>query len=365
MLIDSRIKNWRYDVKISLSCFIGVLSHLMLFPNGWAAEYTGQITVFQNSKPVVVQVNLPTINNGGLENDVVRFSELPSTIVPDRNRCFCFGDNDERTAFVTAFFQINKELEYFNNLLVKMGYPPVPGVKVTMVKKNHPTEGSASLKYGITVSYSSWIVDPGTLAHEVGHWIHQNLIGADSLPFKKGGQSNSLNSAIAEKSGIEEGTANILAAWFLGKSRIHEATFPEWRFDIDTFVRFPDLVISTKNMLIDLLSISRIKEQYPDYYKGVEDLMVLANKDANLMDYLSQPDPYLSSAIINQPLWHASQLYDHNEVISIYLRAISKLKSASAYSDLADQILIETRSLPHIADYLVVQFKLRGLTLSL
>lgn len=135
----------------------------------------------------------------------------------------------------------------------------------------------------------------------------------------------------------------------MGDTPINKATLPEWPYDVNTFIRFPDSEICTIEVMKSLLAIPRIKTEYPEYFITVQNEIEKSKTDSNLKNFLAQPDPYFSSAVINQPLWQASQLFERDLVITIYLRAISNLKSASSYSHLVSQILIEARPYPAIA----------------
>ena len=350
------------NVTSFLSLF-SVTSALMMFEFSQRAEATpmrGRIAVFQDILAVPIEVVLPEFSGDVLKSDLVVFANLPKDLLPDKNGCLCFELTDERFAFVHTYYHASKQLEFYNKVFSQLGLPRLPQIEIKLEPDpSMPTSGSAGISKA-TLTYSSPALDISSLAHEIGHFIHFNAAGREHFgnvpPFSMEG---------VQHLGVKEGSANMLAALYLGVSQIGKYDGYDFYYDIDSFIQFPDYLISKRDQLVRVLSSPKFSAKYPIFASSVQTAITQIDANPTASIYYSYPDPYLSSAVINQPLWRASIVFGADAIRLLYVKAISELKEFRSYSDLANALLVAAKS-RDIKLYLVLkdEYILRGLTIS-
>lgn len=326
-----------------------------------AQALDGQIAVLHNRRPVAVRVALPEfLDNQLLSSPLVTMLNLPNDMLPDSTGCLCFDLNDDRFAFVHTFFHTHQIIANYNVFLAELGKPALNGVQFTLGKDDSmPTTGSASLRDVPRIGMTSPTpaVEVFTIAHEVAHLVDYR-IGNRPTPAFANLKSES------EEAGVTEGTANILAALHLGMSGIPAFTADSLdspQPNVDTFIRFPDLLITRRDVMQGMIDAPLFSARYPTFINIIRDN--LANPDLDL--YLNEPDEYSSSAVINQPLWQAATQFGFATMKKLYLRTLANWHEEQVnYNTLAKQLVDEAKVISEdFSRSLELQFRQRGLSL--
>ncbi|MCX6110905.1 MAG: hypothetical protein NTZ90_15025 [Proteobacteria bacterium] len=314
----------------------------------------GQIGVAQVKSQIALKVVLQPFTTGLLANDLVHFDPLPGNLVPDEHGCLCFPVDDDRFAFVHAYYYATAVIEDYNILLSELNLPTVKDVLIRLKKdQSNPGDDSAHGNI-IDATFYRPAFDYTTLGHEVGHIIHFALKGPPG-PEPEAPTSMEVD---AEQQGIGEGTANLLSALHFGNPVVQSLdAFDAPVQSIDTFVRYPDAMISTRQMMEGLRDAAVFSSHFPQFHQSIVD--TLSSSDPAVKNYIALPDPYLSSSIINQPLWHAANRFGVRPVKLLYLAAIADLRTYTHYNDLAKKLL--EKASPEIRAFLENEFVLRGL----
>lgn len=308
---------------------------------------------------------------------------LPKNMTPDASGCFCFDLADDRFAFVHTYFHTHTIVASYNRFLAELGKPALEGIQFTLARdESIPTTGSASFRGvpRIDMTFPTPAVELFTLAHEIGHLVDYRIGPRPTrldtsetsnyrqlaLPRERRRQASSLGamSDEAQEAGVGEGTANVLAALQLGISGSPLFTADSLDAppanDIDTFIRFPDLIIKRRQTMESLVNAPRFAARYSDFVQQIRDN--LANPDLN--EYLDQPDEYASSAAINQPLWNAAIRFGFDTIKRVYLRTLAGWREPEVtYLTLACQVVEQARSVStELGAALTRDYVARGLT---
>lgn len=346
-------RNWALNIISSLSFLVSSSS--------FASNVVhGQIAIFQDTNPISIEVVLPEFSGGVLQNKLIHFAKLPENIKSDNKGCFCFDLNDERFAFVHTYYYATKALEYYNAVFLKLGLPLLHDLEINLSKDvSLPTTGGYATIKTMVLAYPRPALDISILAHEIGHFVHFNAAGQEIF----GNADGKTNMEGVQNLGIHEGTANLLSALFTGSSQIGKAG--GFSFDIDNFIRFPDLLISKREAKVRLLAEPIILQNYPAF--AMKGLKKLKSIDADLIqsENYALPDPYLSSSVINQPLWRATFQFGIERIKLLYIKTISELRTFSSYSDLANALL-KNAKLMNVSLYETLKndYQVRGLHLT-
>jgi len=323
--------------------------------------YRGKIAVFQGSEPIAIEVELPRFSDGYLRTDQFHFANLPSTIKPDENGCICYTLDDDRFVFVHTFYYAVRMIEDYNKIFKRLALALPQTLEWTLAQDpDSPTSGFTELIKG-TLRYPKPALDPSTLAHEIGHWIHYSAAGRDHF-----GSANPFELARALTKGVEEGSANFLAALYTGITRIGKYDSYEFDTDIDRFVRFPDHVPSTKKGLEDLAQnkFSQFAFHYPKFFASLQSMLDTLPANPIAAEYLNLPDPYRASSAFTQPVWAASVIYGTDILKMIYVKALSQLNQDQnyTYQDLTRALRdVAAEFNPEVGNYLSQEFALRGI----
>ena len=210
----------------------------------------GKVAVWSNGTAFPVDVQLPSFTDGVLKNDLVEMVNVPADMQSAADGSYSFDPTDDRFAFVHAYYYATQEIAAYNGLMEPLFHKQLSGVKVALSRAKEGTapSGGGGGMGGIYISYARPAFDISILAHEIGHEVHSLLLGEpifQVLSF----QSPIDFTVFAQQEGVLEGTANLLAALFLGRSKIGEYDLYEGAFDLDNFVRFPDRVPLLKEAL--------------------------------------------------------------------------------------------------------------------
>jgi hypothetical protein len=340
-----------------------VLLNLAAMEDAWAVE--GQIATLHNRRPIALKVNLPEFDLGQpFSSALVTMIDLPSNMIPDASGCFCFDLSDDRFAIVHGYYHAHTTIASYNRLLAEIGMPPLTGVQFKLARDTTiPTTGSASLRRvpKIDMTFPTPAVEVFTLVHEIGHLIDYHISPRhqdSSQPW--GGMRSD-----AEEGGVGEGTANLLAALHLGTTGpplfTDDALDSPPANDIDTFIRFPDLVIKRRDVFESIANAPRFAARYAEFVESIR--VNLENPD--MREYLDQPDEYASSAVINQPLWQAAVKFGFNSVRRLYLRTLAQWQGTEVnYSTLARQLIDQARTeSPDLGAELRAAYAERGLAI--
>lgn len=310
----------------------------------------GCIAVFQGTVPIKIKVQLPHFDDGIFQTKQFSFANLPSNMVPDANGDYCYPMVDDRFAYVQAYYYAVQEIEDYNQIFRELGLPLGKTLVWTLIKMpGMPTMGETGLTSGV-INYSSPVLDPSILAHEVGHWVRFN---AGNIPDNS--KFNSYNS---------EGSADILGALHSGNT-IFGKYDGAVESDVDTYIRFPDHVISSWQEAENLINNPIVQQRYPMLEALFQAGLDKAKKNPQ-EEYAMKHDlnSYASSAIITQPLWSAALIYGFDTIKKLYIFTASELNQPRSYcfNDFAKALVTNAYSFnPSLSDYLETQYRERGL----
>lgn len=345
-----KIVNFMSFIPLMVAIFATATSH--------ATSPKGKIAVFQYDEPIAKEVVLPEFTGGPFKNGFVHFANLPTTMVPDSNGCYCYDLNDDRFAFVHAYFYANQILQDYNQIFLKLNLPPLHDLELTLSRNSDaPTSGDTNMTDG-RISYPRPALDITTLGHEIGHFIHYNAMGqkGSSTPW-------TTMMEFQQQLGVQEGTANLLSALHFGTSRIGFYDSYDAYDEINNFVQFPSHLLSTWDYLNRALNAPLFSKRYPIYIETIKQQLALGKSNPAVGANFGLPFPYSTSAVINQPLWIAATTMASTEEVKIlYVRSISELKGYRSYSDLANKILDNARvSNMALCQFLRDEYRVRGL----
>lgn len=326
-----------------------------------AVEATrGRIAKWEGSTRTLEEVNLPDFSQGFLKNDLLSFSSLPKDLLPGSNDCLCFDAGEERFAYIQAYYYATNQLLHFNESLRKLNLPPLRTLEIGLqiVEPGFASHGEGE-KNGAYLWYQNPAFDPSLLAHEIGHAIHLQLQERAKEKIE-GDKISSIEILESESAGVREGAANMLAAFFLGQTAIGKHDYFEGAYEIDRFIRLPDQIVTIREHYLNLLGSEQFSHAYPNSMAEIREAL----KKEPQSKFLDFPHPYITSAVINQPLWAAGKKFGFSSVEAIYLATFSTFRS-NTYSELANAILRKS-SVMHQAemhDFLRAEFLLRGLNI--
>jgi hypothetical protein len=324
--------------KIFLISFI-LLSSITVWAN--PSTVKGCIGVFQGTIPISIEVNLPPFKGGIFTTDLFRFTNLPKNMIPNEKGSYCYPMNDERFAFVHMYYYAVTELEDYKKIFNKLG---LPLTIASQWKISKDTSGPTGGQYGLIglITYPNLAVpDPSTIQHEVGHWMQTAAAGNN---FDFGGP-------------FGEGSANLLAALHSGDAIIGRSDSYSLAYNIDTFVQFPDHILTMLQLLKQVAQDPILNAKYPEMIKSVNSLISSGIIDPNF------PNPYTTSSIINQPLWEASFQYGTDTIKILYIKTLSMLNENKEYSygEIAGALIRNAQEMnPELAVFLQQEYDARG-----
>lgn len=331
--------------KLILGVFIFFISI-----TAWAnsSVVKGCIAVFQGTAPISIEVELPAFSGGILQTNQFRFANLPKNMTTDEKGRYCYSMDDERFAFVHTFYYAVNEIEDYNRIFTKLGLPLGKTLEWTLSKNpvSLPTMGSTGITQG-EISYT-YPPNPSTLQHEVGHWVHFNAIGHDKV-----GSSEFTN-----------GSADLLAVIHSGNSIMQKYEGYGSFYDINSFIRFPDHVVTTGQYFEQIVQDPILASRYPIYVDSIKSQLERAKTDPIISKLLNSPDIYINSFAINQPLWEAAISYGFDKIKILYVKTISMLNERRdySYSELAQALIKNAQEInPELSSYLKQEYKARGI----
>lgn len=360
MLHRENLRNWLFALVLA-SFSASALADSM-------TALTGNVAVWHNQSPIPVTVELlPFAEGKYLANDLVELDPLPQNLVPDDKGCFCFSVDDDRFVYVHTYYYATKAISNYNKILKELNLPTLHGVTIKLAKdRSMPSSGSATYKDNpkIEMTYPNSTLDVFQLDHEIGHLV-------DYLISPRAGILAAANLVRSEEEnalegGVAEGTANILSALELGMTGSDVFTDETLDVppsnDIDNFVRFPDLIVTRRQVLEGLTTGPKFAVRYGDFVNTIKQNL----QDPAMESYLQQPDEYAASAVINQPLWKAAVQFGFKNVKIVYLQTLANWNGADVnYNTLAQQLVTQAAKLsPEMASFLRQEFTVRGLVLA-
>ena len=337
---------------------------------------TGKVAVRHDSTPFPVKVVLFSDASSVLKNKRLSFSNAPIDFKPDSSGCFCFDIDDERFAFVHAYYHANRQITEVNRILNHLLLPPIEGVTLSLNQNSSgvATYGSTSFDgRSISIGYAHPAMDISILAHEVGHVIHMQLMDGPipellGMPGKLEDISVEEYRTINFQAGVYEGAAQLSAVFYTLDSRIGRYAALDAAMEMDNFVRFPDLVPTIKWYHTRRVNAPLFSTAYPN---TVEISKVILGDSLDPPPFpphlfhlikasMDWPEPYTASAAIVQPLLWAAREFGRVNVMEIYLKSLSSLKHWRGYRDWA-QMILDKATTPEIKEFLKYEFDQRGL----
>ncbi len=309
---------------------------------------TGCIAIFQGTKPIAIEVVLPTFEGGVLQTKQFNFANLPKNMKPDEQGRFCYPMDDERFAFVHVYYYAVKEIEDYNKIFMKLGLPLGKTLKLTLTKEvSFPTGGSTGIEDGI-ITYPGTPADISVIHHEIGHWVRDNAVGRLNNPGEI----------------LSQSSADFLAALHSGNTFIEKDELPASAYDINTYVHITNALITKKQLFEIILQDPIFAARFPIPYGEIKKVLQKAATDPFLAEYLNTPDFDFNASAINQPLWKAAMLYGVETIKLIYVKMLAAFKEDQNYSftDIAQALIKNANEInPELGEYLENEFTFRGI----
>jgi hypothetical protein len=296
---------------------------------------TGRVAIDRDGEPVIVEVPLALAELGPdqmLRNHLVHFDQsdesspgqvevpLPK-LTADERGCFCYQPGSHAFAYVHTFHHATRFVAAYNTQRAAVGLAPVENLSIRLAYYPGQPQSGFRSRDRVFLDYDKDLpgIDPFLIAHELGHAIDPGgrpvvLEGVEGLEFF----------------GVLEGTANVLAALVSGQTAQVWHLFDAPPASVDTFVRFPDHLITERQVVERALAAPRFLAAYPTMREWLEGI---------LPESTDGPDPYFSSAVTNQPLWQARARYGADAIMQLYLRALRDWTGPSTYLNLAQRLV--------------------------
>ncbi|MCM2277896.1 MAG: hypothetical protein NDJ89_07445 [Oligoflexia bacterium] len=317
----------------------------------------GMIGVWKTEGATTTKVRLPEFQGGVLRNEAVSIVNIPTEFTPDESGCFCFPTQDDRMAWVHTYYYATAQVRHYNSILKGLGQPELRGVVIHLAKGDSQGEpgGGTMSSAEVALSFAQPALDPTIIAHEIGHALHLHLLKKSVSELIEYPPKDWRK--LAGQSGVLEGTANLLAALYLGEPLIGKYDWFDASIDVNRYVNLVEDAPTLRYQFERKVKSSIYSKHYP------ATVALLQGWLANplMPEAMELPDPYLASAAVNQPLWGSAVSLGFGLVEMVYLKAIAGLPEFSGYSDLASEVLRQA-SLVSTAwcKDLSVQFRARG-----
>ncbi len=345
------------NIILSISC----LSLTFGFQSFARAE-KGCIALYQNNKPVVVEVELPHFTNGIFTTSQFSFKNLPNNMVVDGKGRYCYDVTDDRFAFVQTYYYAVTAIEDYNNIFSKLRLPLPEKLVWTLTKDvESPTTGYTGATSGAISYPTPAMIDNTSLSHEIGHWVSAAVLKDDDLRKNNFRESNSLLAKQDNRYAsvtVAEGSADILSALHTGVTEIGKYDCYENTDDLDEFVRYPDLLPTLRTGMLKVLSSTRFSATYPKYVEAIQDVLKTNPPSLDLPFY------YFVSHLANQPLWQAAMKFGVENVKLVYIKTLSTFDTSKpyTYSDFVKAITQNAREFnPEMGDFLEAEYEKRGI----
>lgn len=335
-----------------------------------AVAVDGTVAYWHDGKPVAVKRTLQTSPDALLQSALVSIKNVPATLLPDPQGCLCYSVEQKEFAFAHAFYYATLQLQEVNAALGDLGLPSVSGITISLGQYDSPTQAPAGGTdfdgRTINLGYPHPAFDVSILAHEIGHAVHLQLLKTplpELLPvMRQDPMTLSFADArtITFQMGIVEGAAQMGAVLFTGDSRIGRYDWVDMAYEMDNFVRFPDLVPSYGQHYTGWATAPIFSKTYPDSASLARDLLINKFGVPYHQEWLAWPEPYSASAAIIQPMFRAMQRFGKGAVLRTHLKALATMTKWSGYRDWAEA-LIQSADSPELRSFLNDAFSERGL----
>jgi hypothetical protein len=288
----------------------------------------GRIAETHGEQATLTIASLEPFAGEPFTNDVVRMIGLPPGLTPDANGCFCFAEDDRRFPYVHTYFHATRALRAWNDRLRELHLPPVADVAIgieaapadTPSRGGTTEEGRASdgrRRSKVVFSIGRPIVDPMLIVHELAHvvdiWIRDPQLSpppASAIPLES-----------------RELAANLLAVPQVGQTKYLEFTLLDAALAFVKPGRYPESVVSERQVLEGWLAAPRFTAAYPTW---------TATLRTELMEYegRTNPDAYGNNFLVLAPVIELMNTCSKAAVTRMVLSSLSKLHVVSKMGDL-------------------------------
>ena len=328
---------------------------LLFIPISTFSYLEVSFSVWQNDLPLALKGSTLEFSDTPLKNHYFEIKNAPSSYLPDNDGCYCFPIDSQEFSYSHLYYYLSFYYQELNHLLKKFGYQKLAGTKIRLnwLPNNQPS-GSAG-NGSILFNLPHTTIDPTVISHEIGHELHTHLSGdfistISNLYKKK--KWDQLTAWLL----VMEGTANFISSVLNLDPRIGRYDYFEAAIDIDSYIKFPDKIVTQQDKWRIMVNSYSFAAKYPESVKLAQEQLL----KPPFPELLDLPDPYYSSAAINQPLWHAMKLYGRDKIIQIYFKALDDWQKIEKYSDFAKRIILVTEN-KNITLFLSREFRKRGL----
>jgi hypothetical protein len=340
-----------YDSRMP-SVFILVILALGLTvvdATAWAGP-RGCIVAWSGNTPFLQEVDLLPWKSGDLGNDLLSIDSSAAGVRIDLSQSLCFPVTDQRLLLIDLYAQASRELEFYNQIMGKIGIKPLTGVRlvlkpVSATPLDDDGGGANGKKNTVNLNFRGPLFDSTIYLHEIGHLIQHHLENQSGIPHQ--------TAENPEMQTVGEAFADLMVAFFTGQTMLFEHTLLcEPSRDIQDFVRRPDVARTYRQVIDELINGEGFSRRCPKTLKFAK--MILSGQIPVALD---QEEPHYMSRLISRPVWRAFIRFP--QVRGLVFRTIISRKIETV-RDFAEEILRLSQKDTALYKFLFEEFTLNG-----
>jgi hypothetical protein len=267
-----------------------------------------------------------------MDTSLLKLDGVGLNFIPIDGNCYCEYPNSDEFLHLNLLYDGDGYIEYMNQFMKEIKGHPLPPISVQLFMDNNTAPaGYNSGTRNIRLWFGEANFDPSFVIHEISHQIHSELMGKtqDELYDSVGKYLD--RRSYFEFLGVIEGVANFLTALYLDDPIIGKIAWMDIPYSIDNRVVYESMP-SEFDFNNRMVQSTLFAQRYPILVTRVRAGL------ANLKD-AQQPNPYLSSQIIFQPLWAYRTQYSRPEYFRLLLKFLELHPKFTSYSDFANQLV--------------------------
>ena len=317
--------------------------------------YTGRVAIPSSNRDAlqIVTRSIDTDSSSSLHNSFIEFKTNPENLFADSDGCFCFPENDERFAYVQAFFHATEQVRSLNASFSNLKAGPVHiKIELAKTKVGEAPHGAAHWSdNSVTIWYSQPLLDPSLLAHEIGHLAHGFILNQDLSTFLIDPRKD-LNGSFSQLNVIE-GIANLFSTFYTKDSLVGRYGYATAAINLDAFLKLESLPTIKDVYDSRILSFSSMYPTTANLYR-----QLIASPP--LPGMLDQPEPYVASAVFTQPVWMAYFNLDQTQLLAALACTLDKVSSISSVNQFVLNLKSCSEAVPQLKAFFDQEFGLRG-----
>jgi len=270
--------------------------------------------------------------------------------------CYCEYPNTENFLYLNLLYFGQGYIDYMNPYIKVITGHDLPPVSVQVFHDDSTAPAGYNNGNGqIRLWFGDANFDPGFVVHEISHQIHSALIGKTQQELYDDVGKNLQRKAYFEFLGVIEGVANFLTALYFDDPVIGKVAWVDIPYSMDSRVDYNSMP-SEYDFINRIVQSKLFAQRYP----------ILTVRVASTLSSLrdaDEPNPYLSSQIIFQPLWQYRTHYSREGYFRFFLKFLATHPKFTSYSDFASQLVNYTKTTdPGFSKFLMDEFVARHLS---